>query len=83
MTASKSPKLGHIEELQRERLERMARKAAPYFELEPEERGSTIVRRPFVPGRIEIVDRDGHCSCSRYAVWGRCRHAALVLVATS
>jgi hypothetical protein len=69
--------------IHRERLERMARKAAPYFELEPEESGSTIVRRPFVPGRIEIVDRNGQCSCPRYRVWGRCKHAALVLVATS
>lgn len=71
--------MARIDQLQHERVARMARKAE-HFEISPDpvKDGAWIVRNPRVPHRIELVDQNGRCSCHQFRVWGRCKHAALV-----
>lgn len=65
-----------IREAHRERTARLATRAA-HYQIEVEA-GGYIVRNPRVPGRIEVVSTDGVCSCGQWAIWHRCKHAAIV-----
>lgn len=71
--------LERIEEARRERLSRLASRAAHFAtEADPVHSGGYIVRNQRVPGRVEVVNAAGDCSCRRFAIWRRCKHAALV-----
>lgn len=71
--------MARIDQLQLERTARLSRKA-DHFTVSPDpvKEGGWIVRNPRVPHRIELVDAQGRCTCRPYAVWGACKHAALV-----
>jgi len=70
--------LARIAAARRETVARLAAQAR-HFTVERDELTSGwIVRNPRIPGTIELVTVDGACSCRRFRVWGRCKHAALV-----
>lgn len=65
---------------QAERTERLARQAL-HFTTERDPLGQGwLVRNPKIPGTVELVSPQGHCSCRRYRLWDCCKHAALVEV---
>jgi len=70
--------LQRIEVDRRERSRRLALQAS-HFETAPDAiTGGHVVRNPRIPGRIEVVNTSGECSCRRFTLWGVCRHSALV-----
>lgn len=79
MAATITPEVqDRIETERRECVSRLARQAS-HFETAPEVvTGGHVVRNPRIPGRVEVVNRAGECTCRRFAVRGRCKHAALV-----
>jgi hypothetical protein len=71
--------LRRIDVAERERASRLAAKA-DHFTIEPDhvKPGGWIVRNPRIPGRIELVNAEGCCTCNYYRIWDRCKHSALV-----
>lgn len=71
--------LERIEAERRERVSRLASEGRAYT-VTPDHvlPGAFLVRSATLPGVVQIVTADGRCSCRRYAVWGRCKHAAVV-----
>jgi hypothetical protein len=68
-----------IDEQQRETISRLASRAH-HFTAEPDpiKLGGWILSNPKILGRIELVTVDGHCTCRQYALFDRCKHAAIV-----
>lgn len=72
--------LQRIETERRETVERLARQAAHLEVTRDTMTAGWIVRNPKIPGCVEIVTEDGRCSCHRFQLWDRCKHAARVEV---
>jgi hypothetical protein len=68
-----------IDEQRQETISRLASRAQ-HFTAEPDaiKLGGWIVSNPKIPGRIELVTVDGHCTCRQYALFDRCKHTAIV-----
>jgi hypothetical protein len=71
--------MARAEQMRLESLSRLAAKA-DHFTIEPDhvKPGGWIVRNPKIPGRIELVNAEGRCTCNYYRIWDRCKHSALV-----
>lgn len=70
--------LARIEAARRDTVARLAGQARHFtVERDPLTSG-WIVRNPRIPATIELVGENGACSCLRFRIWGRCKHAALV-----
>lgn len=59
-------------------LERLARQALHFTTERDTISPGWIVRNPKVPGRVELVNDHGECSCRRFQLWSICKHAAIV-----
>jgi hypothetical protein len=71
--------MARIDTMRRETVSRLASRATHFtVERDTVRPGSWVVRNPYVPYRIFLVNQRGQCNCRQYQLWDRCKHSALV-----